>query len=143
MELYEKHDLVLPDDCSQQITHVHLANVMKGVFDDSVTVLFSHFYVMFQHVLIITTRIEILAYPLSYSKSTGVYFTKSFLYQISLRGNVLRQSTNNINILCITSTKSGRIFFGCEDNDIYEFDYRYNSVFYSFSISMYRIFFFN
>ena len=43
----KKHDLVLPDDCSQQITHVHLANVMKGVFDDSVTVLFSHFYVMF------------------------------------------------------------------------------------------------
>ena len=30
----KKHDLVLPDDCSQQITHVHLANAMKGVFDD-------------------------------------------------------------------------------------------------------------
>ena len=29
-------------------------------------------------------------------------------------------------MLCIASTKSGRIFFGCVDNDIYEFDYSYN-----------------
>ena len=31
-------------------------------------------------------------------------------------------------MLCIASTKSGRIFFGCVDNDIYEFDYSYNYV---------------
>lgn len=28
----------------------------------------------------------------------------------------------------MASTASGRIFIGCEDNDIYEFDYAYNSV---------------
>lgn len=33
-----KTDLVLPNDLSQQIVHVHLANAVKGVFDESVTV---------------------------------------------------------------------------------------------------------
>lgn len=47
---------------------------------------------------------------------------------MSIQGSPLRQPTNNLNVLCLASTNSGRIFFGCEDNDIYEFDYRYNSV---------------
>lgn len=34
-----KSDLVLPNDFSQQIIHVHLANAVKGVFDETVTVL--------------------------------------------------------------------------------------------------------
>lgn len=33
-----RSDLVLPNDFSQQIIHVHLATAVKGVFDEAVTV---------------------------------------------------------------------------------------------------------
>ena len=36
----KKHDLIIPDEFSQQITHVLLSKAMKNVFDDNVTVHF-------------------------------------------------------------------------------------------------------
>lgn len=45
-----------------------------------------------------------------------------------MRGNPIHQSTSNLSVLCIASSANGRVFLGCEDNDIYELDYRSNAV---------------
>lgn len=63
--------LSVPNDFNQEITHVHLAKVVNNVFDDSVSVRL-HFHSNTKYILIITTRIEIVAYPLSYNTKSGV-----------------------------------------------------------------------
>ena len=104
-----KGGLSFPKEISQQITHVLLAKAVPNVFDSSVT-----------HVLVLSTKFEIILYPLSYTPSSG----------FSLSGGSIRQPTGNVNVLCMTSSENGRIFIGCEDNDIYELDYTYNSNFF-------------
>lgn len=68
--------LSVPNDFNQEITHVHLAKVVNNVFDDSVSVSL-HLHSKTKYILIITTRIEVVAYPLSYDARSGVCFMSS------------------------------------------------------------------